>query len=339
MLICCSFFCGFSYNTQKDFIKIDNVSTSASGAILMEAESRRILFAKNENAKMFPASCTKILTTITVIENADLDAVVEVDNRAQGVEGSSVYLRAGEHISVRELLYCLMLQSGNDSAVALACYVSGGTKEFAALMNKTAKKIGTKNSHFANPHGLHNDNHYTTAYDLGLISCYALNNEEFAKIVSTKVIKVSNEGYDYNRVIVNKNKLLTRYEFADGVKTGYTKKAGRCFVGSATQNGMRLVAVVLNCGPMFEDAQSMLSYGFNNYVLVNVIPKHKVYCMDFKGKTLLYRCDFRLNYPIKKDKSEDNLFKTQLSVLKNRKLDLKVTFANKLIFSQQIGII
>ncbi len=305
----------------------------------MEAESRRILFAKNQNAKLYPASCTKILTAITVIENADLEIIVEVDRRAQGVEGSSVYLRAGEHISVRELLYCLMLQSGNDSAVALACHVCGGIEEFASLMNKTAERIGAINSNFANPHGLHKDNHYTTAYDLGLISCYALNNEEFSKIVSTKVIKVSNEGYDYKRVIVNKNKLLKRYEFADGVKTGFTKKAGRCFVGSATQKGMRLVAVVLNCGPMFEDAQSLLTFGFNNYISVNIIPKNKIFCMVDRGKTLIYRCDFRLNYPIKKDKSEDDLFETQLSVLKNSKLDLKVTFANNLIFSRQIGII
>lgn len=274
-------------------------STSAQSAVVMEQSTHRVLFAKNCNAHLPMASTTKIVTALTVINHASLDDVVEVDQRAVGIEGSSIYLRAGEHLTVRELLYGLMLRSGNDSAVALALHVAGSVDAFAEMMNQTARDAGCTDSHFVNPHGLHDDNHYTSAHDLGVLTCVAMANDDFREIVSTKSVRISNEGMEYDRVLTNKNKLLFNYDCADGVKTGYTKKAGRCFVGSATRNGMQVVVVVLNCGPMFEETADMLDAAFANYRLETVIPQGKV-CgtRQEKGKQVYYICPERYGYPV-----------------------------------------
>lgn len=274
-------------------------STSARGAIVMERSTRRVLFEKNSDLCLPMASTTKIVTALTVLRNTELDEVVEIPKAACGIEGSSVYLREGEHLTVRELLYALMLRSGNDCATALALHVSGSIESFADLMNVTARDLGCKSSHFANPHGLHDDAHYTTAHDLAVITCAALENNDFQEIVATKVMRISNEGYEYDRVLVNKNKLLSRYDFADGVKTGFTKKAGRCFVGSATQDDMQVVVVVLNCGPMFEETENMLKVAFANYKLEKVVPKNKI-CGSvlYNGIRRFYICRSDFSYPI-----------------------------------------
>ena len=279
----------------------NNFQTSAKSAIVMEKTSGRVLWAKNADEQLPMASTTKIVTALTVIQNTpDLDKVVEVPNEAVGIEGSSVYLRAGEHLTIRELLLGLMLRSGNDCAVALALTVSGSVENFATMMNATARELGCTNSNFANPHGLPNDSHYTTAKDLATITCKALQNPEFAEIVSTKSTKINNEGYDYMRALQNKNKLLFSYEGADGVKTGYTKKAGRCFVGSATRNGMQVVVAVLNCGPMFEDTASLLDAAFASYELKRVIPENKLCGAVYKhGKPTYYYCETPFDYPLK----------------------------------------
>ena len=273
--------------------------TSAQSAIVMEQSSHRVLFEKNSDAHLPMASTTKIVTALTVLNNANLDDVVEIDPKAVGVEGSSIYLRAGEHLTVRELLYGLMLRSGNDSAVALALHVAGSIDAFAELMNETARDAGCTDSNFVNPHGLHDDNHYTSAHDLGVLTCVAMDNADFREIVSTKSTRISNEGMEYDRVLINKNKLLSNFADADGVKTGYTKKAGRCFVGSATRNGMQVIVVVLNCGPMFEDTADMLSAAFANYHMQTVIPQNKV-CGSViaRGKQCYYLCPDRFCYPI-----------------------------------------
>jgi D-alanyl-D-alanine carboxypeptidase (penicillin-binding protein 5/6) len=230
-----------------------------------------------------------------------------------------------------------MLQSGNDCAVAIAYELAGGVENFADMMNNRAKELGANNTNFVTPNGLHDDNHYTTAYDLGLIACQALSNQAFREIVGTKSVKISNEGFDYQRVITNKNKLLGRLDGADGVKTGYTKKAGRCFVGSATRNGMSLVCVVLNCAPMFEESAELIEYGFENYALKRILPKNKMLGLKTDGKSnLVYTCAEGFSYPLRKDGSEDN----KISVLtdtENGKLEIK--FDNELIFSSTIGII
>lgn len=252
---------------------------SLSSEIVMELNSHRVLYEKNSREKKYMASTTKILTAITIIENCNLDDVVTVTDKTVGVEGSSIYLEKGEKLSVRHLLYGLMLRSGNDCAETLAVYCSGNIEDFAKLMNKTAKKIGANESNFINPHGLHNDQHYTTAYDLALISCYAMQNEQFKEIVSTRQIRIPFTTREYDRILVNKNKMLTEFEGSTGIKTGYTKKAGRCLVSSCERNGMQLICVVLNCQPMFERSKTLLSHNFENYKLFNLLESDNI--IDF----------------------------------------------------------
>ena len=253
-----------------------NASASSAGSmIVLEASTNRILNQQNAYSKRYMASTTKILTAITAIKNCDVEDIVAVDKKAVGVEGSSIYLQAGEKLRVLDLLYGLMLQSGNDTAVALAIHIGGSVEKFAEMMNQTAKLAGATNSNFVNPHGLHHDNHYTTAYDLGLISTYALKDSIFAKIVATKSHTVDRPAKGWKHEIKNKNKILHSFEGGDGVKTGFTKKAGRCLVSSATRNGMQVVCVVLNCGPMFEECRALMQRAFNNYSLVNVLQSYE----------------------------------------------------------------
>ncbi|MDR3021514.1 MAG: D-alanyl-D-alanine carboxypeptidase [Clostridiales bacterium] len=252
-------------------------ATSASSMIVLEARTNRILNQSNAYARRYMASTTKILTAITVIKNCDVNSVVSITKEMCGIEGSSIYLQVGEQIKVLDLLYGLMLQSGNDAATALAIFVGGSVKGFAQLMNKTAKEAGANNSNFVNPHGLHDDNHYTTAYDLGLISTYALRDKTFATICATKshIVNRPVKGWKHN--IKNKNKILNTFQGGDGVKTGFTKKAGRCLVSSATQNGMQVVCVVLNCGPMFEECRQLMSHAFKQYSLTKILPSYNYF--------------------------------------------------------------
>lgn len=230
----CSFaapFCGVAEGT-------------ASSSIVMDAASGRVLGGSGYNTRGYPASTTKILTALVVLERTEPECVVTVPDEAVGVEGSSIYLRKGEKLTVEDLLYGLMLRSGNDAAVALAVATAGSVERFAAMMNARAAMCGAKDSHFVNPHGLHDDDHYTTAYDMALIAAEAYSNPLFARIVSTSKITVG-EG-ESTRCLYNKNKLLGMIDGANGVKTGYTKKSGRCLVGGAFRDGMQLVSVVLN---------------------------------------------------------------------------------------------
>ena len=276
----------------------------------MEKTTKRVLFGKDINLKLPMASCTKILTAITVIKNSNLDKMVTIPKQAVGIEGSSLYLKEGEQLTVKELLYGLMLRSGNDCAVALALHVSKSIDNFMQLMNETAKSIGANNSNFETPHGLDSKNHYTTAYDLGLITCFALNDNTFCDIVSSKKIEIGSSDRNNFRIIYNKNKLLNNLVCADGVKTGYTKIAGRCFVGSATKNNMQLVAVVLNCGSMFEETEYMLNYGFKNFCLKTIIPKNKIFYDSNTNQK--YLCQTKTKVPLKIDGSENNKLSVEL---------------------------
>ena len=243
--------------------------TAARSAVLMERDSRRVLYAQNENERLPMASTTKIMTALVVAENCQPDEIVTVDKKAVGIEGSSLYLKEGQRIPVCDLLSGLMLRSGNDSAVALAIHTAGSAEKFVQMMNDRATSIGAVNTHFANPHGLHDNEHYTSAYDLALITAQALSNDLVRRTVAQKSAVLHEDDSAIN--IYNKNKLLSMLPDADGVKTGYTTKAGRCFVGSATRNGMQLIAVVLNCSPMFENSRSMLEWGFNNYTMFVIV--------------------------------------------------------------------
>lgn len=252
--------------------------TSARAAVIMDVNSCRILYSKNKEEKLAMASTTKIMTTLVAIESRKLEEVVTVSKKASYTEGSSIYLRQGEKHKVHDLLYAIMLRSGNDASVAVAEHIGGSTEGFAEMMNSKAQSIGANNTHFANPHGLDAAGHYTTAHDLALITAYALKNPIFAEIVSSKKKTIEgppNENWD--RVMINKNKMLWQYDGGNGVKTGYTKKAGRCLVSSATRNEMQLVCVVLNCGPMWDDSSLLLEQCFKKYSNEKIVDKNKVF--------------------------------------------------------------
>lgn len=240
------------------------VVAPAQAECVMEAGSRRILYELNGERTLPMASTTKILTAITVLENcADIRAEFPIPPEATGVEGSSVYLKSGDIYSVEDLLYGLMLRSGNDCAEALALCIGGSMDSFALRMNETARKAGALHSHFKNPHGLPCEGHYTTARDLTLIACYAMHNPEFRKIVGTR--------YYEPRHWANKNKILKTYEGAVGIKTGYTKAAGRCLVTAAERDGMTLVCTVLNCPVMYERSAVLLDDAFQAYERVRIL--------------------------------------------------------------------
>ena len=289
----------------------ETVSCAAS-MITTEAGSGRVLYEKNADSRRPMASTTKIATAITVIDNVpDLEKTVVIPDCAVGVEGSSIYLSKGETASIRDLLYGLMLQSGNDCAVALAVTTAGSVEKFAALMNETARKCGANDTNFVTPHGLHDDNHYTTARDLAKISAYAMKNATFREIVSSKRHTMPWAGHDCDRVILNKNKILTTFDGGDGIKTGYTKKAGRCLVASATRDGMTIISVVLDCGPMFEECRNLMEKAFEEYSLVDIIalaPDVKAEVRDGAKKTVTLRPTATSTYPLTKEETERLIF-------------------------------
>ena len=228
--------------------------------IVIEWTTGRVLYALNADERAYPASTTKILTALVAAETLPLDLEVTVPAVAAGVEGSSVYLRAGEKLTVEELLYGLILRSGNDAAVALAVAAGGSVPHFAAMMNERAAACGAERSHFVNPHGLHDDEHYTTARDLALITAEAYRNADLRRIFSTRSVTVG-EG-ESRRYFANKNKLLGTFEGANGVKTGYTTKSGRCLVGGAYRDGMQLISVVLDRYDMWAETKRILDSAF-----------------------------------------------------------------------------
>ncbi|WP_097677455.1 D-alanyl-D-alanine carboxypeptidase family protein [Anaerosalibacter sp. Marseille-P3206] len=256
------FISSISYCTEPDI--------SAQSAILMDTISGRVLFDYNSQEKLPMASTTKIMTALIGIENGNMDDIVKINKDSVGIEGSSIYLYEDEEISKKDLLYGLMLRSGNDSAVAIAKHIGGDVGSFIEMMNMRSKEIGALNTNFVNPHGLEDKNHYTTAYDLALITKEALKSKEFREIVSAKTW-VANR--DKNNYFYNKNKTLWQYDGGDGVKIGYTKSAGRCLVSSATRKGMQLIAVVLNDGNWFNDCYKLFDYGFDNYESIIVYDK------------------------------------------------------------------
>lgn len=255
-----------------------DVNTSAKAAVVMDVKTGRVLFSKNADAKLPMASTTKIMTVLVAIESGRLSETVKVSKKASFTEGSSIYLKEGEKLTVEELLYGIMLRSGNDAATAVAEHIGGSVEGFAAMMNQKAKEIGAVNSHFVNPHGLDHPEHYTTAYDLALITSYALRNEKFAEIVKTKAKTISGPpDVNWDRSMKNKNKMLWQFEGGDGVKTGFTKRAGRCLVSSATRDNWKLCSVVLNCGAMWEESSSLLNYAFKSYSKEKIVDSEKVY--------------------------------------------------------------
>ncbi|MBK5652830.1 MAG: D-alanyl-D-alanine carboxypeptidase [Rhizobium sp.] len=249
---------------------------SAKAAVVMDVNSNRVLLSKNSNIRLPMASTTKIMTALVAIESGNLNESVKVSHNAAFMDGSSIYLKEGESIKLEELLYGLMMHSGNDAAVAIAEHIGGSISGFAERMNAKAMEIGAYNTHFDNPHGLDSSSHYTTAYDLALITSYALKNPKFAEIVRTKRKTIAGpDDESWNRVLTNKNKMLWNFNGGDGVKTGYTRRAGRCLVSSASRNNWQLVSVVLNCGPMWADSSTILNQCFNQYNNYSIIQTNK----------------------------------------------------------------
>ena len=292
---------------------------------VLAVDGGRILYENRSMERRPIASTTKIITAFTVIKNYDLKKQITVKKEWTGIEGSSVYLKEGETFTVEELLYGLMLRSGNDCAVTLACALAGSKKAFAEKMNDLAKECGATSSHFVNPHGLHDDEHYSTAYDLALITAKALKTDEFAKIVSTKKFTA---GGEEPRVWINKNKLLFNYEFATGVKTGYTKKAGRCLVSSAEKNGFKVVCVVLDCPPMFERSKELLESAFKKYKNVLLASKDRAVATVPVGKTNVYLPLYvkeDIYYPL----TNDELYDVQIKILPDEIKRLPVKFCKE----------
>lgn len=235
---------------------------SAKGAILIDCEDKSVIYEKDADKRLYPASTTKIMTALVALDfleeiDGNLQSTLSIPKEAVGVEGSTINLKADEVMTVEELLYGVMLQSGNDGATALAVCLGGNLENFVDRMNKKAVALGCKSTHFTNPTGLFDEKHYTTARDLARISLEAMKNESFRDIVRTKSWQNNN-----GRQFVNKNKTISEYEGATGIKIGYTKKSGRTLVASAKKGESELIAVVLSDPNWFEDAYALLDYGF-----------------------------------------------------------------------------
>ena len=249
------------------FLPLRAGAISAEKAILLDAVSGKVIYEKNADQQSLIASTTKIMTALIVCEQCNVLDRMRIPKEAVGIEGSSMYLQEGEILTVQELLYGLMLRSGNDAAVALAIYCGGTVEGFAQLMNDKARTLGMKDSHFVNPNGLDAPEHYASARDLATLAAYAMDNPIFYKTASAKNVKVG------ERYLTNHNKLLWRIDGADGVKTGYTKAAGRILVSSATRQGRRLIGVTINAPDDWNDHTHLLESGFQRYRTARIVTK------------------------------------------------------------------
>lgn len=245
--------------------------TNGKAVILMDFNSGRVLYERNSNQPLPPASLTKIMTGLLAVENGNLDKKVIISEYAAGIPECTVYLEPNEVLTRMELLYAAMLPSANDASTALAESIAGSETSFINKMNRRANELGLKNTHFLNPHGLEAKGHYSSAYDLALITKEALKYPLFKDVVSTKRAVIPWESReDEDRILLNQNRLLSRYEGAIGIKTGYTKQAGNCVVGAAQRGSTTLIAVSMNSPTVYDDLQQMLDYGFENYKTVTV---------------------------------------------------------------------
>lgn len=236
----------------------------AVAAVVIDQASGKVLYEKDMNAEHYPASTTKVLTALLTLENMDIDDKITLPEDFINVGETNIGLQAGARQTVEELLMALMLYSANDAGQALAIGVAGTEESFVELMNQRVAALGLEHTHFSNPHGLHNESHYTSAYDLAMIARVAMENPEFRRIVTTESFTVRKLNGGENFTVGNRNSLLSQYEYADGIKTGYTRQAGNCIVASATKNDMQLIVVVLNSPNIYEESRELLEWGFAN---------------------------------------------------------------------------
>lgn len=327
-------FTSFLGTTDKSFADDAKLDLTAKYAVLMDYETGKVLYSKNGNAKLYPASTTKAWTAYLVIKHVpDLNQVVKIKDLPP-IDGSSMYLKNGESFTVKQLLEGLLVHSSNDVAVVLANYVSGSVNEFCKLMNKDAKAIGAKNTNFDNPNGLPDAKHYTTAYDMALMSREAMSSEVFRNIVKTKSITFKpSEAYPYERYFVNTNKFLTsnekinykgqqidiNYDVIDGIKTGYTDDAGRCLLSSGVKNNMRLISSVFksNGNDLYLDSRTLLDYGFDNFHSTTIVNKEDYIknkkVLFSKQKELIYEPEYSYKLVLPKG-TKENEYTTKIKL-------------------------
>ena len=310
-------------------LNVNAVSTSAQAAILLDQDSNRILYSKNMDTVRSVASISKIMTGILAVESGKMDRTVTINDVVLRAYGSGIYVKVGERLKLRDLVYGLMLRSGNDAALAIADYVSGDVDKFVEMMNAKAKEIGMKNTTFHNPSGLDEEEevgNYSTAYDMALLMSYAMKNEDFKKIVGTKKYTLKTNKNNY--IWYNKNKLLQTYQYATGGKTGYTQKARRTLVSTATKGNVNLIAVTLNDGNDFQDHKNLHEYGFHNFESYFVLKKGNLKIAKenyYSGDTLYIDRNIRIALqPSEKD-----------AVHINYKLEKKDDYKN----GDQVGIV
>ena len=254
----------------------EQVTTSATACIVIDADSGRVLLEHNAHQALPMASTTKVMTALLAIERGSLTEEVTCSRSAFGVPGTSIYLSEGETLTLEQMLYGLMLASGNDAAVAIAEHIGGTAEDFCALMTERARELGCENTVFLTPHGLPCEGHHTTCHDLALIAREAMTHPVFRQIVSTTRAKIPWEGREYDRVLNNKNRLLTTYEGATGIKTGYTKAAGRCLVFGAERDGLEIIGVLLNCYDWFDEAARLMDMAFARYESLTLLQAGEV---------------------------------------------------------------
>ncbi|QSX06799.1 D-alanyl-D-alanine carboxypeptidase [Sedimentibacter sp. zth1] len=274
---------------------------NAEAYIVIDADSGRIIASKNADKKMYMASTTKIMTAILAIEEyKNLNDIVCIPAKCTNIEGSSLYLIPNQKAKMIDLLYGVMLRSGNDAATSVAYFAGNkNVDNFVDKMNLKALKLGAYNTNFVNPHGLHDKNHYTTAYDLAIITKYALRNELFRKIAATKQYNNSENNFYF----INKNKVVYQYKYGTGVKIGYTKVAGRCLVASAKKDEMELIVVVLNDSEWFRDSYKVFDYAFENYRKYNIVDEKQLMLIDDEKKPVL--ADSGFSYILTEEEKEN----------------------------------
>jgi D-alanyl-D-alanine carboxypeptidase (penicillin-binding protein 5/6) len=328
------------YNTYAEDFR-----NQGSSAIVIEAKTKKVMYEDNINTRLPMASTTKVMTALIVLENTDIEKKIKIPKEAVGIEGSSIYLKENDEWLIKDLLYGLMLRSGNDSAIALSIATAGSVEKFVNLMNDKVKQLNLINTNFTNPHGLHNDNHYTSAYDLSVITAEAFKYDQFKEIVSTK--KYYNK--DTNIMFFSKNKFLNMCEGANGVKTGFTKVSGRCLVSAALRDNMQLIAVVLNKGDMYNESASIINRSFNKYCDVKLYKKGDIVGNINVSKGLKISTSLYLNEDIEVILNKDyNKEKITTDLILNNDLieapikantavgDFEVYYDNHLIFKTKV---
>ena len=318
-------------------------TSSATSTVLMNGDSGDLIYSVNKDDIRSVASISKIMTGILALESGKTNDIVKVGTEILDAYGSGIYIKEGEELSLEDLVYGLMLRSGNDAALAIAKYVGGNVDNFILMMNEKAKEIGMNNSTFNNPSGLDQEKgNYSTAYDMALLMKYAMKNEKFKKIVGTKkkIVKTNFNKY----VWINKNKLLSSYKYATGGKTGYTTKAKRTLVTTASKNGVNLIAVTLNDGNDFDDHKKLYEEAFNIYKNYRILKKDN---LKIIGENYYKNCSFYLKedfyYSLKKEELKEVIIKFELKKIKDYKSDdeigtVKVYLNNKEIYINSIYI-